>query len=212
MVLKKGVHMKIRNLLSILVVTAGLFTAGNLSAFDSKTIVGVVNFSSCLTESKYGKQEQQNLENIRKQMVSIIEETEKELKDLSTKLDDQEFLDGLSPKAEEELKIKYQTLNEDLMRYQNQYYQVLNQANYQIIQKLSTNIAKASEKIAKQKNLSVVMNKEACFYYKPDLEITNLVIQEMDKSYEIDLKNKKLSENAEGDMPVDTEVPAEAAR
>ncbi len=193
-------------------VCLALLSSKSLFALDPKAIVGVVNFTSCLTDSKFGKQEQQNLENIRKQMTSIIEETEKELKDISGKLEDQEYLDGLSPKAEEELKVKYQSLNEDMMRYQNQYYQVLNQANYQIVQKLSSTIAKASEKIAKEKNLSYVMNKEACFYYKPELEVTQLVIQEMDKSFELDQKAKKLSENADQAAPAQPEAPQEAAR
>lgn len=201
-----------RRTFSLAMVCLALLSSKSLFALDSKAIVGVVNFTSCLTDSKFGKQEQQNLENIRKQMTSIIEETEKELKDISGKLEDQEYLDGLSPKAEEELKVKYQSLNEDMMRYQNQYYQVLNQANYQIVQKLSSTIAKASEKIAKEKNLSYVMNKEACFYYKPELEVTQLVIQEMDKSFELDQKAKKLSENADQAAPAQPEAPQEAAR
>jgi outer membrane protein len=202
--------MKMRKIFSTALICTFILSAKGLFALDSKSLVGVVNFTSCLTDSKFGKQEQQNLENIRKQMSSIMEETEKELKDISSKLEDQEYLDGLSPKAEEELKVKYQSLNEDLMRYQNQFYQVLNQANYQIVQKLSSSISKASEKVAKEKNLSYVMNKDACFYYKPDLEVTTLVIQEMDKNFEIDLKSKKISENAEA--PASLEAPKEAAR
>lgn len=190
-----------RKLFSLSLLLIGI-TTSNLSALETKSLMGVVNFTSCLSESKYGKQEQQNLENMRKQMTSIMEETEKELKDIASKLQDQEYLDGLSPKAEEEMKIKYQALNEDLARYQNQYYQVLNHANYQIIQKLSTSIAKASEKIAKDKNLSYVINKDACFYFKPDLEITAQVISEMDKNFEIDQKTKKVSENDASENPL----------
>ncbi len=183
--------MKIPSLIVLFVV----LIASPLLAFDSKSIMGVVNFTTCLSDSKLGKQEQQNIENMRKQMVSIIESTEKELKDISQKLEDQEYLDGLAPKAEEEMKVKYQALSEDLMRYQNQYYQVLNQANYKIIQNLNNHIAKASEKIAKEKKLTLVMNKEACFYCEPKLEITNLVIEEMDKDFEVEEKNQKLSQN-----------------
>jgi len=190
-----------RKLFSLALALVGI-TTSNLSALETKSLMGVVNFTSCLTESKYGKLEQQNLENMRKQMSSIMEETEKELKDIASKLQDQEYLDGLSPKAEEEMKMKYQALNEDLARYQNQYYQVLNHANYQIIQKLSTSIAKASEKIAKDKNLSYVINKDACFYFKPDLEITAQVISEMDKNFEVDQKSKKVSENEAIENPL----------
>ena len=47
----------------------------------------------------------------------------------AAKFEDTEYLDSLSPKAEEDLKIKHQTLQEDLGRYQQQFYQVLQHAN-----------------------------------------------------------------------------------
>ena len=128
-------------------------------------------------------------------MSTMIEDTEKELRELAAKLEDADFRDSLSPKAEEELNVRYQTLQEDLGRYQNQYYQVLQQTQYQLIQKISGNIAKASETIAKQKHLDYVINKEACFYIRSDLDVTNSVIAEMDKAF--DLQNKKVSENSE---------------
>lgn len=157
----------------------------------------VVNFSTCITDSKYGKKEQENFESLRKQLATLIEDTEKELKDISAKFEDSEYLDSLSPKAEEELKARFQTLNEDLSRYQNQFYQVMQQANMQLIHKMNTQIARASEKVAKDNKISYVINKEACFYFRPDLEMTKQVIAEMDKNFEIDAKSKKLSENEE---------------
>lgn len=176
--------------------------AATASAADGP-VIGVVNFTSCITDSKVGKKEQENMESIRKQLASLIEDTEKELKELAGKFDDTEYLDSLSPKAEEELKVKFQTLQEDHGRYQNQFYQVLQHANYQMIQKMSSSIAKASEKIAKSKKLDYVMNKEACFYIRPDLDVTNLVISEMDSNYELDAKaSRKLSDNAEDLAPI----------
>lgn len=170
--------------------------AGSAVAVENP-LIGVVNFTTCITDSKFGKKEQENLENLRKQMSSLIENTEKELRELSAKFEDTEYLDSLSPKAEEELKIKFQTLQEDLGRYQNQYYQVLNHANYQMIQKMSGNISSAAEQVARLKKLDYVMNKEACFYIRPDLDVTTLVITEMDKKFEVDAKSKKLSDNSD---------------
>ncbi len=168
-----------------------------LSAVAAETpIIGVANFAACITESKAGKKEQENMESMRKQMSTLIEDTEKELKEISVKFEDTEYLDSLSPKAEEELKTKFQTLQEDLGRYQNQFYQVLNHANYQMLQKMSNAISKAAEKVASQKNLDYVMNKEACFYIRPDFDVTSLVIAEMDKTFELDTKAQK-AENGE---------------
>lgn len=167
----------------------------SLSAGDATSIV---NFSTCITNSKYGKKEQENFEALRKQLSSLIEDTEKEAKDLSAKFEDSEYLDSLSPKAEEEMKARFQTLNEDLARYQSQFYQVMQQANMQIVHKMNSQIARASEKVAKDKKLDYVINKEACFYYRPDLDLTDKVITEMDKNFEIDAKAaKKVSDNTE---------------
>jgi len=161
---------------------------------EESPLIGVVNFSNCVTDSKAGKKEQENMENLRKQMASLIENTEKELREIASKFEDTEYLDSLSPKAEEDLKVKHQALQEDLGRYQQQFYQVLNHAQYQMVQKLSATIAAASEKIAKDKKLDYVMNREACFYIRPDLDVTSLVVAEMDKNFDQEGQGKKLSE------------------
>ena len=163
-----------------------LFAVSAIAA--ENPLIGVVNFATCITESKAGKKEQENMESMRKQMATLVENTEKELKEIAAKFEDSEYLDSLSPKAEEELKAKFQTLQEELGRYQNQFYQVLNHANYQMMQKINGNIAKAAEKIAAEKHLDYVMNKEACFYIRSDLDVTSSVIAEMDKNFELDGK------------------------
>ncbi len=174
-----------------------LFLLGGSAFAADSALIGVVNFATCITDSKSGKKEQENMENIRNQMGTLIEDTEKEFKELSAKFEDTEFLDSLSPKAEEELNLKRQTLAEDLERYKGQYYQVLQHAQYQMIQKMSGNIAKAAETVAKLKKLDYVINKEACFYIRSDLDVTASVITELDKIYETQSKNKKLSDNSE---------------
>jgi outer membrane protein len=182
-------------------VAASLALLAGPAFADNAPVTGVVNFSNCITDSKAGKKEQENMENLRKQMSSLIENTEKELREIVTKFEDTEYLDSLSPKAEEELKVRHQTLQEDLGRYQQQFYQVLQHAQYQMVQKMSMTIAAASEKIANIKNLDYVINREACFYIRPDLDVTDLVVAEMDKSF--DDKSKKLSDNSEDSLQFD---------
>ena len=178
-------------------ITAFGLMGGSLSAHEAKqeakeTLIGVVNFATCVTESKLGKKEQENAETIRKQMASMIEETEKEIQEISAKFEDTEYLDSLSPKAEEELKVKFQTLQEQHARYQNQYYQVANQIQYQMLQKMSGFISEAAEKVAQEKHLDYVMNKEACFFIRSDLDVTPLVIDELNHKFD-ELQLKKLS-------------------
>jgi outer membrane protein len=186
----------------------GLSTAALASEAPNQNI-GIVDFAKCVTDSKPGKQEQSSFEALKNQMTTLLQDTEKQLNDISAKFNDSEYLDGLSPEAEEELKVKFRTLSEEMNRYQNQYYQVLNQANMRVIQTLSGMINTASEKVAKDKRLNVIMNKEACFFFNDKLDVTLLVISEMDKAYEIELK-KQVSADAKAPatVPADAKAPA----
>lgn len=180
----------------------GLLLTGSVNGAESP-VIGVVNFATCITDSKAGKKEQENFESIRKHMADLMEDADKELKDIASKFDDPEYLDSLSPKAEEDLRSKFQTRQEDLARYQYQFNQMMSQAQMQMIHKMNSMISKAAEKIANEKHLDYVMNKEACFYIRPDFEVTSLVISELDKGFELDEKAKKLTENSEEMNAVD---------
>jgi outer membrane protein len=175
-----------RRLIPVLLATLCLSSAA-LSA-DNTQSFGIVNFGVCVSDSKLGKQEQAAFESLKKQMTAQLEETEKQLTEMTSKFNDPEFIDGLSPEAEDELKTKFRTLNEELNRNQNQYYQIMNQANMRIVQNLSGSINTASEKVAKDKKLNMVVNKDACFFYSPSLDITDAIIAEMDKSFNPDPK------------------------
>ncbi|MBS0652430.1 MAG: OmpH family outer membrane protein [Verrucomicrobia bacterium] len=175
---------------SLFMLAAGLTTSA--FAADAPSI-GVVNFSNCVTDSKLGKQEQSSFDALKKQMSTLLEDTEKQLNDIAAKFNDPEYLDGLSPEAEEELKNKFRVLSDEMNRYQNQYYQVLNQANMRIIQTISNGINTASEKVAKDKKLTVVVNKDACFYFSPTLDVTNQVVSEMDKTFDNEAKKQAVA-------------------
>ena len=176
---------------SIAYVLSALVTLSSITASAAeKPSVGVVNFGTCIQDSKVGKKEQASFESLKKQMTTLLEDTDKQLQEISSKFNDPEYMDGLSPEAEEELKVKFRTLSEEMNRHQNQYYQVLNQANMKIVQAMSNNIQTASEKVAKDKNLTVVINKEACFFYSPQLDVTSAVVSEMDKNYDVQAKNE----------------------
>ncbi len=166
------------------------------SASAPAQTAGVVNFATCISDSKYGKQEQASFESLKQQMTSVLENAEKQLTDISTKLNDPEFMDGLSPEGEEELKVRFHTLNEEMQRNQNQYYQVLNQANMRIIQGLNFKINQAAEKVAKDKKLKMIVNKEACFYCADDLDVTPFIITEMDKSFDEEAKKQQNTTDA----------------
>jgi len=178
-----------KTIFSVLAILA-LCVTGH-AASEAKSSVGVVNFSTCMTESKVGQQEQASFESLNKQMSSLLEDTEKQINEIAGKFNDPEYMDGLSPEAEEELKMKYQTLSEEMGRYQNQRYQVLQQANMKIVQGLGAKIQEAAQIVAGKQKLNMVMNKEACFFVTPTLDVTQLVIAEMDKIFDQESKNKQ---------------------
>ena len=152
--------------------------------------VGVVNFKTCVEQSKIGKQEQSTFESMKKQMESILEEKEKTLNDIATKFNDPDYLDSLAPEAETELKRKFRALSQELQQQQQQYFQTLQQANYKIIQKLSEYITSASAEVAKEKKLDVILNQESAFFATPDLDVSTAVVAKMDEAFDKDAKEK----------------------
>jgi len=145
--------------------------------------VGIVNFKTCFEGSKLGKQEQSRFEEIKKKLESTIEAKEKELNEMAPKFSD-EYLDTLSPEAENELKGKYQKLAQELSGEQNQYYNMLNQANYQIVHTVSESVAAAAKKVAANKGLDLTLNEEVCFSHNPSFDVSKDVIVEMDAEFD----------------------------
>lgn len=160
-----------------------LATLASLQLFGAEPKVGIVNFVNCVTESKLGQQEQSSLEGMHKQFTSLLSDTEKKLKEISGKLQDKDYLDGLSPEAEQELKGEWAQLSEEMNRYNQQYYQFMQQGQNKIIQTVVGGINQAAEKLAATKGYSMIINKEACFFYDTKLDITSEIIEEMNKSF-----------------------------
>jgi outer membrane protein len=168
----------------IFILLTSILCLTSLKSFAEEIPYGIVNFTNCVTESKHGKQEQESFEKLREQMTTLMTDIEKQLNDIATKFNDPEFVDSLSPEAEQEMKARFQTLSEEHNRYQNQYMQVMQQANMQLMQTLNGHVQKASENVAKKRKLPMVVREEACFFYNPSFDITKSVIDEMDKSFD----------------------------
>jgi len=180
---------------------AATMAAGALNAAEAPAKVGIVNFATCITDSKAGKHEQGEFEKMRKQIASLIEDSEKQYREISDKLNDKDFLDGLSPDAEKEMAMKRDMMAEELGRYQQQYYQVMQQANMKLFQVMSGHINGAAEKVASAKHLNMVMNKEMCFFYTPALDVTADVIKEMDKAFDQESKQTAAAPEAKAAAP-----------
>jgi outer membrane protein len=170
----------------LLVATLSL---GAISAAEG-TKIGVVDYSICMRDSKLGLNESEALEALAKQLHSFIDDTQKQMKEITDKFQDKDYVDGLSPEAEKDIKEKYMQLNNELQRYQQQYYQVLNNETNKVSQNVRNEINAAAEKIAVSKGLDLFVNKELCFYYAPTLEVTAEVIKEMDSAFDVAQKKQ----------------------
>jgi len=180
--------MKIKTMLLL-----ALFSLTSIKAFSDESMlkVGVVNAKNVVSKSKFGLQEQETFDAMKKQMETVLKEKEKKLTELANKLSDEDYLDSISPETETELKREFRGLSQEFAQVQNQYYQTLQQANMKIMQKLGEIIAKASEKVAKDRKLDLVLNEEIAFYSNPALDISEAIIKEMDAVWEIESKENK---------------------
>lgn len=154
---------------------------GTLSASENLALrIGVVDFRECIENSAIGKHEQGQLDKMRGDMERMIEDRQEKLEELTKKISDPDHIDSLSPEAEAELKQQYTALTQQMAGMQQQYFQLFNQAQLQIVAKLQDLISEASEEIAKQEHLSLVLSKEAIFFNIDALDVTESVIKAMD--------------------------------
>lgn len=162
----------------------------NAAGPDSPKI-RVVNFKTCVEESKLGKQEQSSFEALKKQMEGVLSEKEKTLNELATKFEDPDYLDSLSPEAETEMKRKFRNLNQEFTQLQSQYMQSLQQTNFKVVQKLTDTVTKASKEVAERQGVDLILNEEGIFYVSSALDISKQVVTVMDQSFEKDASDAK---------------------
>lgn len=186
--MKRFATINLRGILAATVIaTAAMAVPGitaPLAADVTTPKVGIVNFKQCVEESKIGKAERENFDEMRRQMESALEEKESRLQDMARKFSDPDYIDGLSPEAEAKSKEEYGKLSQEMGQLQQQYYQMLNQANFKVVQKISDEVATAARKAATDKGLTLVLNEESSFYYADALDITTDVVAVMDHNFE----------------------------
>jgi len=160
-----------------------------LSPDQNQTLrIGIVNTKKCLEESKLGKQEQANFEKMKSQMESVLQEKEKMLEEIESKLNDDDYMDSISEDTAGDLKRKRRTIRSEGMQLQSQYMQTLQQANMKIIQTLTEAISKASVQVAQDASrgepLNVILTDEACTFYVPSLDVSDRIVAKMNAVFD----------------------------
>lgn len=177
------------------ILSASCFAQPSSQAGTANSLrIGVVNTKKCLEESKLGKHELANFEQMKNQMESILQEKEKGLEEIETKLSDDDYMDSISSEAESELKRKRRTLRQEALQLRNQYLQTLQHANIRIVQHLTESINKASAQVAQESQqtshpIDVILNDEACPYYNPSLDLSEKVVAKMNFIFDTEQKD-----------------------
>jgi outer membrane protein len=154
--------------------------------------IGIVNTKRCLEESKLGKQEQANFEKMKHQMESVLQDKERALDEVESKLNDDDYMDSVSDETASELKRKKRSIRNEGMQLQSQYMQTLQQANLKIVQKLTDIIAKASAQVARDpaggQPVDIIFTDEACTFYAPYLDVSDRIIAKMNAIFDAEPK------------------------
>ena len=152
-------------------------------AAEKAAAIGTVSFKTVIEKSRVGKEEQARFDQMRKQMEQTLEQKEKELNELAPKFND-EYLDSLTPEAEKDLKDKFGNLSQELTQKQNEFYQTLNQAQMQVMQKVFEMVSEASKSLAAEKGLDLIINDEVCFFKNDKLDVSADIIKKLDQMAE----------------------------
>jgi outer membrane protein len=181
-----------------LFLTTALLLGSFCTAEAADMSVGFVNFKTCVENSKQGQQEKIAFDALKKQMTEAIEKTNKQLEETAKKLEDQDYMDSLSPTAEGELKQKFQLLSQEYGRCQNQYYQLLNQENFKMLQNLHNAVSRAAQKVCLERHLGLILNEDSSFAHSASLDLTDEVVTQMNKEYEMVAHNPSSPSAKEG--------------
>lgn len=153
------------------------------TSVETQSEIGVVNLQRCLEESLLGKKEQEELDRIKKRFSKSIGKLEEELKSMYSKLQDEEYMEGLSQTASDELRKDFEEKTGEYQVLMSQYQQELNQRHVKRLQKVFDEVKKASQIVRQKKNLSLILNEEVVLA-APNADQTEAIIKILDESFE----------------------------
>lgn len=153
-------------------------------AASSTSTIGIVNLRRCLEESALGKKEAAEFEKMKKQFSNSMGKMEEELSSIYSKLQDDDYMEGLSESAATELRKKFEELSAEYNTAQRQYYQILNQSNLKRMQKIMDEVKKASEIVRVQEGLSVLLNEDVVLAIDASADKTDDIIKILDDSFQ----------------------------
>lgn len=176
--------------ISQLVLCGAILAASGITAEESSPVIRFFNAEKCVRESKYGIEMQSSLEESQKQIVKMIEDINSQIEDIDAKLGDKDFLDGLSPEGEEDLKSEKEELTQRVQAIQAQASQRMQFEQQTALMAIEENLTDATSKYAPEHNIDALVLSQVALYYKKDFDVTSDLIVLLDKKYDAEQTKK----------------------
>ena len=175
-----------RNFLLPTMTAAALLFGGSYAKLEASSVsVAIVDVRKCAEHSKMGKQEQKNVRELTDQVQKALEDKKKAAEDLHAKLEDQDYIDSITPEEELKQKQQLQAMIQEFMQLRQEYApQAMQQAQGMYAQKMGQAVSASAKRVAKDRGYDVVLNSDSSFYFKDSLEITSEVILDMNTLYD----------------------------
>ena len=91
-------------LLAACCLTSCSLTSQTPPDLKSTCSIGVVNINACITDSRQGLDSRQALELINQKAIDSLQDIDKQIQDIETKLNDEHYRDSLKPQAVEQMR------------------------------------------------------------------------------------------------------------
>ncbi len=159
---------------------SGMACADTTPAFN----MGTVNMQKCVEKSLVGQKYDKDIRDLETKLKASLDEKQTALKDIADKLKNEDYLDSISPEAEQELQAKGQNMQMELQQLNQQAMQMMQQARGMAMQELSRQIGAASQDVAKERAFSLVISEEACLFTSTTNDVTDAVVAKMNATFE----------------------------
>jgi len=162
-----------------LILTITILTLAFYAVAEVK--IGVINAQKVIASTKRGKEIQAKLENYGKSKQKKVEAMQAEIKTLETALQSP----ALNESAREKKAVELQTKKTNLKRYYEDTQKELRRKYQSEMQNLQKEVMPIIDKIGKSKGFTLVFDLSIAgiSYFDETIDITELVIKEIDSSY-----------------------------
>lgn len=161
-----------------------LLASASISASEKQEKFRFIDFQECFQKSTYGEDARKHLEGAVQKLQEVVDDTKSQLEAVSKKLEDQDYVDGLSPDAEQALVGERQQLSERLNMISAQGNQALQYEQQAIQASLEKHLSEIAAIYGPENKLNAILPKQIGIYWNKALDITDIFIELLNKKIE----------------------------